>query len=107
MPMNDNDPTILGTTASLPDAHGQAALLLVESLIHGLCEDSTLSNAKAIDIVETAVDVQHEKAEAEAEDTGGASRWKSPTWKAHTLLSSIAASLEFDGFRKPPRPRLV
>lgn len=45
-----------------PDAHGQAAMMLVESLIHTLVEDSTLSNSRAIETVEAAAEVKVEKA---------------------------------------------
>ena len=71
----------------MPDAHGQAALLLVESLIQGLLERSMISVDDAIDIVETANDVQVDV--AEAADGHGA-----PMWRGHALLSSIAASLK-------------
>lgn len=100
MPMNDNDPAVRGPVLSLPDPHGQAALLLVESLIHGLCENSTLSNNQAAEIVERAAYVQAEY--AEAADGGGA-----PMWRAHALLSAILASLKIDGCRPPAGPRLV
>lgn len=105
--MNDNDPTMLKATVPSSDAHGQAALVLVESLIHVLCESSTLSNEQAVDVAETAVEVQHDKAEAETEDGGEAPVFNSPAWQAHTLLSSIATSLRIDGQGKPAGPRLV
>ena len=100
MPTNDNDPAMPGATPSQSDPHGQAALLLVESLIHGLCENSTLSAGAAFDIAERAVDVQSEQ--AEAADGAGASLWRS-----HALLSSISASLRSDVDGKPTPPRLV
>ena len=53
MPTNDNDPATLGTPFPSSDAHGHAALLLIESLIHGLCEKDLLS---AGDVVEIAID---------------------------------------------------
>lgn len=37
-----------------PDAHGQAEMLLVESLIHGLIARSVISVADAVEIVEIA-----------------------------------------------------
>lgn len=100
MTTNDNDPVTRGGMLVPSDAHGQAALLLVESLIHGLCENSTLSNDEAIEIAERAVDVQFEQ--AEAADGAGA-----PMWRSHTLLSSIATSLRADGDRGAPPPRQV
>lgn len=100
MPTNDNEPKIPGTTPTPSDAHGQAALLLVESLLHGLCENSTLSAADAIEIVDRAVDVQFDQ--AEAADGAGASMWQS-----HSLLSAIAKSLSFDGNGGSPPPYSV
>lgn len=90
MPINKNDSATRGATPSSSDAHGQAALLLVESLIHGLCENSTLSTEEAIEITERAINVQADQ--AEAADGAGA-----PMWQSHALLSSIAASLKIDG----------
>jgi hypothetical protein len=46
-----------------PDPHGQAALLLVESLIHGLIGRRVLSVQDAVDIVEVALDAQIAMAE--------------------------------------------
>lgn len=91
MPINDNSPRITITAAS--DSHGHAALLLVESLIHGLCENSTLSADQAFEIADRAVSVQLDHAEAEA----GA---PAPMWKSHALLSRIANSLSADSSRK-------
>lgn len=89
MPSNDNHSTVHGGTPALSDIHGQAALLLVESLIHGLCENETLSPAEATAIAERAVHVQQER--AEAADGAGA-----PLWQSHALLASIAGSLRID-----------
>jgi hypothetical protein len=71
----------------LPDPHGHAALLLVESLIHELCENATISAEAAVAIAERAVNVQSDH--AEAADDARASHWQS-----HALLSAIAASLK-------------
>lgn len=100
MPNKDNDTPIREVMFPSPDAYGHAALLLVESLIHGLCENETLSTAQAVEIAERAVDVQFEQ--AEAADGAGA-----PLWRSHALLSSIAASLRADDTGGPPSPRLV
>lgn len=45
-----------------PDPQGQAALLLVESLIHGLIEKSVLSTAEAVEIIDIAAAVKLEVA---------------------------------------------
>ena len=89
MPINDNDAALRGASSPAPDVHGQAALLLVESLIHGLCENAMLSNDAALEIADRAASVQFEHAEA-AEDAEG------PMWQSHALLSAIAASLRID-----------
>lgn len=83
----------------MPDAHGHAALLLVESLIHGLIERSIISVADVMDIIETADTVQVEV--AKAADGHGA-----PMWRSHELLSAIARSLSYeaDGSPTPLRP---
>lgn len=93
MPTNDNDHT---QPSGAPDAEGKAALLLVESLIHGLCEQRTLSIAQAVAIADRAADVQRDH--AEAADGAGASMWRS-----HGLLGRIAASLRADD-TEAPRP---
>ena len=41
-----------------PDAHGQAAMLLVESLIHGLIARDVIAVADAVEIVEVATEVK-------------------------------------------------
>lgn len=43
-----------------PDAHGQAAMLLVESLIHGLIASSIIQISDAIDVVTVAINVKME-----------------------------------------------
>lgn len=93
---NDNDFTDYDADTG-SDPHCQAALVLVESLIHGLCENGTLSVSEAVAITERAVDVQHDH--AVAADGAGA-----PIWRSHGLLSRIAGSLEADtGQGSPPR----
>lgn len=55
---NDNDAHQAVPRPREPDAHGQAAMLLVESLIHGLIARSAISVVEAIEIVEVAAEVQ-------------------------------------------------
>jgi hypothetical protein len=104
MVTNDNDPTRIAELP-MPDAHGHAALLLVESLIHGLIERSIISVGDVMDIIETANSVQVDTAEA-AEAAEAADGHGAPMWRAHELLSSIARSLghEANGSPLPPRP---
>ena len=100
MHTNDNGSSLNGGTPPPGDAHGQAALLLVESLIHGLCEKAILSTSEAIEIAERALEVQFDQ--AEAADGAGA-----PLWRSHALLSAIVESLRSDDKGGPAPPRLV
>lgn len=86
MPINDKDMDL----REPPDVHGRVALLLVESLIHGLTERSILSLGDAIDIVDTAVAVQADVADA-ADGAGPAMQ------DGVALLEAIADSLRQDG----------
>jgi hypothetical protein len=52
-----------------PDAHGQAALLLAESILHALVETKTLSLAEALSVIETTCEVKVEVAEREGESS--------------------------------------
>ncbi|APH72844.1 hypothetical protein [Aquibium oceanicum] len=72
-----------------PDAHGQAALLLVESLIHMLVARTVISVEEAIEVVETAAEVKAEVAESLGD---------SPDRLRHslTLLRKISHSLSQD-----------
>ena len=88
MSTNDNHSAAL-PEASQPCAHGLAALLLVESLIHGLCEKTMLSASEATEIAERAADVQLERAQVADTDAGA-------LWRSHALMRSIAVSLRID-----------
>lgn len=85
---NDNNAP-LGTERRGPDPHGQAAMLLVESLIHGLIARSVISVVDAVEIVDTASEVKEEVA---------ASLGDSPATlqKSLTLLGAISRSLRVD-----------
>lgn len=72
-----------------PDAHGQAAILLVESLIHCLVERSVITMKEAVEIVETAADV---KADI-AFDLGDSPETVD---RSLNLLSAISESLKHD-----------
>lgn len=97
MDTNDNDTGPTVPTLHPSDSYGMAALLLVESLVHGLCENETIETDEAIDIVERAVSVQFDQAEA-ADGAG------QPMWRSHDLLTAIASSLRSDS---GPSPRSV
>jgi hypothetical protein len=72
-----------------PDPHGQAAILLVESLIHALVARAALSIDDAVDVVSVAVDATIEI----AAERGDADDRHDP---AAALLVAILASLRID-----------
>lgn len=53
--------------AAEPDAHGQAALLLTESLIHSLVDKSALTVDEAIEVIMTAKEVKCQVATSNGE----------------------------------------
>ena len=61
-----NAPSVLPVIDE-PDAHGQAALLLTESLIHMLVERGALTSTEAVEVVQTAAEVKVEVAAAAGE----------------------------------------
>lgn len=71
------------------EPHGQAALLLVESLIHGLIASSSLTVAQAIEIVQIAAEVKQDAVDHVAASAA-------PLKDALHLLNSISASLMHD-----------
>lgn len=72
-----------------PDAHGQAAMLLVESLLHGLIARSVITVGDGIEIVEVASEVKKEI----ADDLGESS---ARMRESLALLDSIRLSLRND-----------
>jgi hypothetical protein len=75
--------------AAEPDAHGQAALLLTESLLHMLVATRGLTNAQALDVVHTARVVKVEVAEAAGES-------RSRMLESLALLSRMEDSFQAD-----------
>ena len=72
-----------------PDAHGQAALLLTESLIHMLVERGAITNTQAVEVVQIAAEVKVEVATAAGES---AKRIK----ESLALLAKMQGSFESD-----------
>lgn len=70
-----------------PDRHGQAALLLIESLIHSLIARAALTVEEAIETIEVAAD-----AEREIRDASGVLR----DIDSPSMLTPIAASLRLE-----------
>jgi hypothetical protein len=85
---NDNE-RLASAGLAPPTGSGEAAILLVESLIHGLVARSVITIDEAIEIVDTASLINAEMAEAR----GGLSTDFSPSL---TILGSISASLRLD-----------
>jgi len=52
-----------------PDAQGQAALLLIESLIHSLLDNGALTKPQALEAIESAMQVKEESAAEGKEPT--------------------------------------
>jgi len=73
--------------ATMKDAQGAAALLLVESLIHGLIARSILSVQDAVDIVDIAANIERE---LDATGLGP------PFGDFQSLLVPISSSLQVD-----------
>jgi hypothetical protein len=74
---------------SEPDAHGQAALLLTESLVHMLVENRTLSNGQAIEVIQIAAEVKTQVAEAAGES-------KARMNESLALLAKMSSSFAAD-----------
>ena len=87
--LNDNHFVDPAATRKSPDAHGQAAMLLAESMLHGLIARQVITVTDAIEIVEVAAEVKEEVA-ADMGDTPSTMR------KSLALLGSIRLSLRND-----------
>lgn len=72
-----------------PDAHGQAAMLLVESLIHGLIGRYVITVAEAVEVVDIA-------AEVKADIAGDLGDSPANLRKSLGLLKAISVSLSRD-----------
>ena len=86
---NDNHAAGDAVPRREPDAHGQAAMLLVESLIHGLIARALISTEEAIEIVTMAAEVKAEVA-AELGDS------PATLGRSLALLEAISHSLRGD-----------
>jgi hypothetical protein len=79
-----------------PDAHGQAALLLTESLVHTLVGKHILTNRDAIDLIQVAADVKVEVATAAGES-------ETRMRESLALLSKMAESFKADAAEENTR----
>lgn len=91
--MNDatHEATLLAAvpTSLEPDAHGQAALLLAESILHALVEAKTLSTDEALSVIQTTCEVKTEVAAQSGESRGRLE-------ESLGLLRAISASFAVD-----------
>ena len=96
MPPNLNDNDGIGTSPSRdePDAHGQAALILAESILHTLIETKTFTRSQALLVVQTASEVKIDVAAEIGESRGRME-------ESLALLSAITLSLEADMAHTP------
>ena len=72
-----------------PDAHGQAALLLAESILHAMVEANILSLDAALGVIETTCEVKIDV----AEETGESNKRMQ---ESLALLRAISASFKVD-----------
>ncbi|MDO6414178.1 hypothetical protein Q4F19_07275 [Sphingomonas sp. BIUV-7] len=84
---NDNHRSLDGRRR-IEDPHGEAAILLVESLIHSLIARRVLSFAEAIEIVDIAGDAKREIAADVGESAAEI--------QTLTILDAIRATLSID-----------
>jgi len=75
-----------------PDAHGQAALLLAESILHALVETKTLTTAEALSVIQTTCEIKVEVAEEAGESQG---RMKQSLALLRAISASFAVDAEF------------
>lgn len=59
---NDNVALPLPATTGEPDAHGQAALILAETMLHALVDTKTITTEQALTIVQSAEEIKTEVA---------------------------------------------
>lgn len=81
---NDN-----AAMAHRTDPHGQAAILLVESLLHGLIARQVITVADAVEIVDIAAEVKTDVAGDMGDSPGNLQ-------KSLALLTAISSSLTRD-----------
>ena len=71
------------------DAHGQAAMLLIESLIHGLVKTSVMPVKTVVEVMEIALDAQAGLVEDAAQPSFS-------MYKAEEMLSTILEGMRMD-----------
>lgn len=87
--LNDNEGTAPVARGVEPDAHGQAALLLAESILHALIETGALTTRQALEVVQIAGEVKVEVATQSGESSKRMN-------ESLALLAALATSLKTD-----------
>lgn len=87
--MSISNSASLRQTEGVPDAHGHAALMLVESLIHTLVDSEAMTLVSAVDCIDVAADVTSELLADRPEHSAGLEA-------SHALLTAISSSLAKD-----------
>jgi hypothetical protein len=93
---NDNPAVRLPPPAGEPDAHGQAALILAEAMLHALVDMKTMTTQQALDIVSSAEEIKTEVAALSGES-------ETRMHESLELLKRIGISIERDAGDPPIR----
>lgn len=72
-----------------PDAHGQAALILAEAILHALVDIKAMTTAQALDVVHSAAEIKTEVATLSGES-------RTRMRESLELLKRIGISLKTD-----------
>lgn len=86
---NDNRAVRPPAPAGEPDAHGQAALILAETMLHALVDMKTMTTQQALDIVSSAEEIKTEVAGMSGES-------ETRMQESLELLKRIGISIERD-----------
>jgi hypothetical protein len=86
---NDNRADRLPPPAGEPDAHGQAALILAEAMLHALVDMKTMTTQQALDIISSAEEIKTEVAGMSGES-------ETRMQESLELLKRIGISIERD-----------
>lgn len=84
-----NDNVYVASAVPGNNTHGRAAILLVESLIHGLIARDVITVADAVEIVDVAAQVTTDISDDPDSSAAG-------VWEPVELLNAIGTSLRLD-----------
>lgn len=86
---NENRAARVPPPTDEPDAHGQAALILAECILHALVDVGAISTQQALDVVQSAEEIKTEIAALSGES-------ETRMHESLELLKRIAMSFETD-----------